>query len=112
MDVLVILLAHGLNINQGRVSYGLNYGYVVDTAAAFGRLDILKFLIEIGGESMHPGMSGFDLAFLEAYKSCHSGTLMFLEQHTGFSTTAVVASLKAKRKELRWVDDLLGPDGE
>lgn len=107
-DVVVMLLAHGLNINQPNIELNGAVNYGVDIAAGFGRLDHLKLLIDSGGESVYPGVSGFDKAFFNAYRSGNPGILMFLEQHTGNLTSTVISSLIAKRTEIGWVDTLLG----
>ncbi|KAK6853813.1 hypothetical protein PG995_010625 [Apiospora arundinis] len=82
MDVIIMLLEHGLKINEAKGD-GLDHQYVVDIAAARGQLDLLKVLVESGGESVYPGLSGFDRAFFNAYVWDHPGILMFLEQLTG-----------------------------
>ncbi|KAK8060723.1 hypothetical protein PG996_010653 [Apiospora saccharicola] len=101
IDFVIVLLTHGLRLNQPRGLYELNFA--VDDAAMFGTLDILKLFVESGGESIYPGVSGFDKTFYEAYWRGYTGILMYLEQHTGWATSAVISSLKAKRNELgRW----------
>lgn len=98
IDVAIVLLAHGLNLNKSR-----GWDFAVDDAAKYGALDILKLFVESGGESIYPGISGFDKAFYYAYYRGYTGILMYLEQHTGWATSGVISSLKAERKELgRW----------
>ncbi|KAK8080972.1 hypothetical protein PG997_008790 [Apiospora hydei] len=98
MDVVVMLLAHGVQINFPRPLFinSPEQYYAVDYAAFYGKLDVLKLLVESGGTSIHPGVSGFDKAFYCGYICGHIGVLTFLEQHTGWSTSTVVSSLKVK----------------
>ncbi|KAK7926732.1 hypothetical protein PG985_003730 [Apiospora marii] len=101
LDVVIKLLTHGFKLNQPRGQ--VDPTFAVDDAAWHGQLDILSIFIESGGKSIYPGASGFDRAFYDAYICDHCGILMYLEQLTGWATSAVISSLKGKRKELgRW----------
>ncbi|KAK6827438.1 hypothetical protein PG987_010779 [Apiospora arundinis] len=102
IDVVIMLLTHGLEINQAKGTWRTKE-CVVDIAAAYGKLDLLKVLIESGGESIYPGISGFDKAFWNAHMRSQPGIIMLLELHTGISVSAVISSLKGRPKELGWV---------
>ncbi|KAK8052430.1 ankyrin [Apiospora rasikravindrae] len=98
IDIIIMLLAHGVQINYPRPLYleTSDQHYAVDYAAFEGKLDILKLLVESGGRSIYPGISGFDKVFYTGYRNGHIGVLMFIEQHTGWSTSTVISSLRLR----------------
>jgi len=103
MDVIIKLLAHGLDLNYPRGFRDKEYG--VDKAAYFGQLDIMKLFLDCGGRSSYPGVSGFDRAFYNAHLEGYWGILTSLEQHTGWSTPVVISSLLTNNipRKLGWV---------
>ena len=93
MDLVILLLAHGANVNHpSRESDPL---YPVDLAACLAELDILKVLLDSGGGSIYLGHSRFDKAYCNAYMRGNNGIVMFLEQHMGYSASTVVSNLNS-----------------
>lgn len=66
----------------------------LDWAATMGRLDMVSFLVDCGGQSACKGLTGFDGAFWHARG--HLGVLSILERCTGYSFLEVMASLRRK----------------
>lgn len=90
MDIVLTLLAKGVNIsNVGEKAEGPWWPSAVDLAAHAGELDILKLLIDYGGQSEEPGDSGFDGAFWLGID--HPGVCVFLEDHTGWTLQRVTS---------------------
>ena len=112
MDMVTLLLSHGALINapstgfinapsmgfintpsKGLVDHmGMRLHNPVDSAAFYNELDILKVLVDSGGQSAYPGLSGLDGAFWQAHRD-YPGIIMFLEQYTGRSVGSVIASM-------------------
>lgn len=100
MDMVILLLSYGAMINVSSDYYmkiGVSTGFLnaVDLAAR-GNLDILKVLIDSGGQSAYPGLTGLDGAFWEANRLALPGTIMLLEQHTGCSVEKIIESTEKK----------------
>ncbi|KAK7921553.1 hypothetical protein PG985_009575 [Apiospora marii] len=55
----------------------------LDVAASMGRLDMVKFLLNVGGRSAIPGPNGFDGALKVARKKRHPGIVMLLKETNG-----------------------------
>lgn len=56
----------------------------LDLASAVGRLDMVKFLLDIGGRSAFPGLTGFDGALKLAQEEYHPGiVLVFKATNSG-----------------------------
>lgn len=89
-----LLLSHNVRINDP----GTNLSgeplamTALDWAALEGRLDMVKFLVDCGGQSACQGLTEFDGAFWHG--RAHLGVLKFLEQHTQCGLPSVMASLK------------------
>ncbi|KAK7967871.1 uncharacterized protein PG986_002148 [Apiospora aurea] len=57
--------------------------HAVDFAAGGGHLDMVQLLVDAGGLSANPGVTGLDGAMLGAKEEGHNGILEYTQQHTG-----------------------------
>ncbi|KAK8868996.1 ankyrin repeat-containing domain protein [Apiospora arundinis] len=60
----------------------------LDVASAMGKLDMVKFLLNIGGQSAFPGLTGLDGALKLAEKKTRHGVVMLLQQEQAARSTA------------------------
>ncbi|KAK8140027.1 hypothetical protein PG984_000093 [Apiospora sp. TS-2023a] len=94
MEVAKLLICHGALINtESRTLSGEPLRMTaLDWAAAMGRLDMIQYLVKIGGCSACRGLTSFDGAFWHARS--HIGALDFFKRHTQRSFSDVVSSLR------------------
>ncbi|KAK8054968.1 hypothetical protein PG993_000195 [Apiospora rasikravindrae] len=94
------LLCHGALINArcGKLSGEPLRMTALDWAATMGRLDMVRFLVDCGGQSSYKGLTNFDGAFWHARG--HLGVLNFFERHTQHSFSVVMSSLRRNFSDL------------
>ncbi|KAK8128843.1 hypothetical protein PG984_009951 [Apiospora sp. TS-2023a] len=80
IDFVIILLAHGLKLNQPRGLGDLDLA--VDVAAQHGTLDILKLFVESGGESIYPGLQWYSHVLGATYGMVNVGGNFLTEGKT------------------------------
>ncbi|KAK8113500.1 ankyrin repeat-containing protein [Apiospora sp. TS-2023a] len=102
LRVVALLLEHGADINArpGIHSDDSDFGFTnrtqaVDIAVCCRHLDMLHLLVEAGGLSGIPGITGLDGAMLVANEEGSTGILEYLQQHTGYQLSEVVCHANA-----------------
>lgn len=80
LGVATLLIEKGANVNSTE-----NWGYgprnPLDCAVSKERLDMVKLLLDVGGQSGVPGRTGYDGALEYAKQEGHGGIAMLLERH-------------------------------
>ncbi|KAK7935928.1 HET-domain-containing protein [Apiospora marii] len=110
LRAVTMLLEHGADVNA---TPGAHFCWVlsssekvtnrhqaVDMAASVGHLDMVHLLVEAGGLSGNPGMTGLDGAITAADRNGFTSIVEYLERHTGHQLSDII--YRAKRVPATW----------
>jgi hypothetical protein len=82
MNTVGMLLDYGADVNAPRyLSYNRTTLRAIDVAVQYSKLDMVHFLIEAGGRSGYPGLTGFDGAIQIATRDRHFAIADLLKKH-------------------------------
>ncbi|KAK8065227.1 ankyrin repeat-containing domain protein [Apiospora hydei] len=96
LGIATVLLEKGADVNaktgshfddnisdKRKLVYRKKDQHAVDFAAGAGHLDMVQLLVDAGGLSANPGVTGLDGGMFEARQEGHNGVVEYLQQHTG-----------------------------
>ncbi|ROV97825.1 hypothetical protein VPNG_08673 [Cytospora leucostoma] len=83
LNIAALLLSHGADINAvaSEDLYYIRKSRALDLAAFMGRLDMVQFLLDAGGRSAIPGVTGVDSAVKVATGTGNFAIVSVLEKH-------------------------------
>ncbi|KAK7963439.1 ankyrin repeat-containing domain protein [Apiospora saccharicola] len=105
LRIVTLLLEHGADINaKPGIRFWdpdfsklelTNRSQAVDVAVCYRHLDMVHLLVEAGGLSGIPGITGLDGAMLAANEDGSTGILEYLQQHTGHQLSEILCQANA-----------------